>query len=104
MNRKRIWRLWKKEGLKVPPKKHKKQRLDEAASGVLRLQAAGMNCIWAMDFVFDVTANGRSLKWLAIVDEFTRECLALIALGCGDHMLESSRQRNANSTISISPP
>jgi len=77
VNKKRIWRLWKQEGLKVPQKRHKKERLGEAVNGVPRLQATGMNCIWAMDFVFDVTANGRSLKWLAIVDEFTRECLAL---------------------------
>jgi len=77
VNRKRIWRLWKKEGLKVPQKKHKKQRLGEAVNGCTRLVAVGKDGIWAMDFVFDVTANGRSLKWLAIVDEFTRECLAL---------------------------
>lgn len=77
VNRKRIWRLWKQEGLKVPQKKHQKRRLGQAANGTARLQAAGKDGIWAMDFVFDVTANGRSLKWLAIVDEFTRECLAL---------------------------
>ena len=77
VNRKRIWRLWKKEGLKVPQNKHKKRRLGEAVNGCTRLQAAGKDCIWAMDFVFDVTANGRSLKWLAIVDEYTRECLTL---------------------------
>lgn len=77
VNRKRIWRLWKKEGLKVPQNKHKKRRIGEASNGCPRLVALGKDCIWAMDFVFDVTANGRSLKWLAIVDEFTRECLAL---------------------------
>jgi len=77
VNRKRIWRLWKKEGLKVPQNKHKKRRLGQAVNGCTRLQAVGKDCIWAMDFVFDVTANGRSLKWLAVVDEFTRECLAL---------------------------
>jgi transposase InsO family protein len=77
VNSKRIWRLWKQEGLKVPQKKHKKRRLGDAVNGVPRLLATGKGCIWAMDFVFDVTAEGRSLKWLAIVDEFTRECLAL---------------------------
>jgi putative transposase len=77
VNKKRIWRLWKQEGLKVPQKKHKKQSLGTAANGCARLQPTGKDDIWAMDFVFDVTANGRSLKWLAIVDEFTRENLAL---------------------------
>jgi len=77
VNRKRIWRLWKQEGLKVPQKKHKKRRLGQCVNGSTRLQSICMNGIWAMDFVFDVTANGRSLKWLAIVDEFTRENLAL---------------------------
>jgi transposase InsO family protein len=77
VNRKRIWRLWKQEGLKVPQNKHKKRRLGAAVNGIARLQAVGKDGIWAMDFVFDVTANGRSLKWLALVDEFTRECLAL---------------------------
>ena len=91
VNRKRIWRLWKKEGLKVPQNKHKKRRLGEAASGCSRLQATGRDCIWAMDFVFDVTANGQSLKWLAIVDEFTRECLAL----------EVARQFKATDVIDV---
>jgi len=77
VNKKRIWRLWKQEGLKVPQKKHKRRRLGQSINGSTRLQSICMNGIWAMDFVFDVTANGRSLKWLAIVDEFTRENLAL---------------------------
>ncbi len=91
VNRKRIWRLWKQEGLKVPQKKHKRRSLGWAQNGVARLQAAGKDAIWAMDFVFDVTANGRSLKWLAIVDEFTRENLAL----------EVQRQFKANDVIDV---
>src|SRR6185295_8338192 len=91
VNRKRIWRLWQQEGLKVPQKKHKKQRLGEAVNGRTRLMATGKDCIWAMDFIFDVTANGRSLKWLAIVDEFTRENLAL----------EVSRQFKATDVIDV---
>jgi putative transposase len=91
VNKKRIWRLWKKEGLKVPQNKYKKRRLGKASNGCTRLVAAGRDCIWAMDFVFDVTANGRSLKWLAIVDEFTRECLAL----------EVSRQFQACDVIDV---
>lgn len=91
VNKKRIWRLWKQEGLKVPQNKHKKRSLGTAASGITRLVSAGKDDVWAMDFVFDVTANGRSLKWLAIVDEFTRECL----------VLEVSRQFKANDVIDV---
>ena len=91
VNKKRIWRLWKREGLKVPQKKHKKRRLGESVNGCTRLQSTCMNGIWAMDFVFDVTANGRSLKWLAIVDEFTRENLAL----------EVARQFKASDVIDV---
>jgi len=77
VNKKRIWRLWRQEGLKVPQNKHKRRSLGTAVNGCTRLVSAGKDDIWAMDFVFDVTANGRSLKWLAIVDEYTRECLTL---------------------------
>ena len=91
VNQKRIWRLWKQEGLKVPQKKHKKRSLGTAVNGCTRLVSAGKDDVWAMDFVFDVTANGRSLKWLAIVDEFTRECLAL----------EVSRQYKANDVVDV---
>jgi putative transposase len=91
VNRKRIWRLWKQEGLKVPQNKHKKRRLGVAENGCTRLAAAGKDGIWAMDFVFDTTTDGRSLKWLVMVDEFTRECLAL----------EVSRQFKAVDVIDV---
>ncbi len=91
VNKKRIWRLWKQEGLKVPQKKHKKRSIGTAVNGCTRLASTGKDDVWAMDFVFDVTANGRSLKWLAIVDEFTRENLAL----------EVSRQFKAADVIDV---
>jgi transposase InsO family protein len=91
VNKKRIWRLWKKQDLKVPQNKHKKRSLGTAAGGITRLASAGKDDVWAMDFVFDVTANGRSLKWLAIVDEFTRENLAL----------EVARQLKASDVIDV---
>jgi transposase InsO family protein len=77
VNRKRIYRLWRQEGLKVPQKRHKKRRLGQSANGCIRRRAMHKDDVWTWDFIFDVTANGRSLKWLSIVDEFTRECLAL---------------------------
>ena len=73
----RVFRLWRKEGLKVPQKKRKKRRLGVAANACDRRRAERPNDVWCWDFVFDRTASGSALKWLSIVDEHTRECLAL---------------------------
>ena len=77
VNAKRIYRLWRREGLKVPKKKHKKRRTGSSENGCIRRRAECPNDVWAWDFIFDHTANGTPLKWLSIVDEFTRECLCL---------------------------
>lgn len=77
VNVKRVYRLWKREGLKVPQKRCKKRRLGGSANSCLRRRAAHPDHVWTWDFIFDVTANGRSIKILSIVDEYTRECLAL---------------------------
>jgi len=75
VNPKRVHRLWKREGLKVP----KKQRKRRAIGGVKRTlhRTTHKDHVWAWDFIFDRTTSGRSLKWLSIVDEYTRECLTL---------------------------
>jgi transposase InsO family protein len=77
VNRKRVHRLWKKEGLKVPQKQHKRRRLGSSDNGIVRRRALHKEHVWAWDFIHDRTEDGRALKWLSIVDEFTRECLAL---------------------------
>ncbi len=77
VNRKRIWRLWRREGLKVPQQTRRKRRLGNGANGCGRRRAAGKNDVWAWDFIHDRTTAGRSLKWLSVVDEYTRECLVL---------------------------
>jgi transposase InsO family protein len=77
VNRKRIYRLWVSEGLKVPRKVRKKRALGTKAGGCVRRQAEHKDHVWTWDFIFDRTANGRSIKILSIVDEYTRECLAL---------------------------
>ena len=80
MNRKRVQRLWRDEGLRVPVKRRKRQRLgDSAVSPRGRLRAERPNHVWALDFQFDQTADGRILKLLNIVDEHTREALATVA-------------------------
>lgn len=77
VNRKRIHRLWRREGLKVPSKQRKKRRLGASANACHRRRAEHPDHVWTWDFIFDRTAGGTSLKWLSIVDEYTRECLAL---------------------------
>jgi transposase InsO family protein len=73
----RIYRLWRREGLKVPQKKRKRRRLGTSANGCHRRRAEFKDHVWCWDFVFDHTTGGSTLKWLSIVDEYTRECLAL---------------------------
>jgi len=73
----RVYRLWRREGLKVPKKPTKKRRLGSSANGCVRQRVERRNQVWAWDFIFDRTSNGTSLKWLSVVDEFTRECLCL---------------------------
>lgn len=77
VNVKRVHRLWKQEGLKIVSKSRKKRRFGSANQGVQRLSAHRINHVWSYDFVFDQTENGGRLKWLPVLDEFTRECLAL---------------------------
>lgn len=77
VNKKRIARLRRREGLKVRRKQHKRRRLGTAAGGIRLSEAVGINDVWSYDFVSDQTEDGRTLKMLVIVDEFTREALAL---------------------------
>jgi putative transposase len=77
VNRKRIYRLWRGEGLKVPRKQRKKRHLGQSANGCARRRAEYKDHVWAWDFIHDRSRDGRPLKWLTLVDEYTREDLAL---------------------------
>jgi putative transposase len=77
VNRKKIQRLWREEGLRVPQRKRKPQRLGESTVPAQRLRAERPNHVWALDFQFDTTVDGRTLKLLHVVDEHTREALAI---------------------------
>ena len=77
VNFKRVYRIWKQEGFRVPQKKTKKRRLGSTAGGISRRRAVRVNHVWSIDFIFDRTSNGRSLKILSLIDEYTRECIAL---------------------------
>lgn len=77
VNRKKIQRLWREEGLRVPQRKRKRRRLGESTVPARRLRAERSNHVWALDFQFDTTTDGRTLKLLHVVDEHTREALAI---------------------------
>ena len=77
VNFKRVYRIWKQEGFRVPQKKTKKRRLGSTAGGISRRRAVRVNHVWSIDFIFDRTSNGRSRKILSLIDEYTRECIAL---------------------------
>ena len=76
-NRKKIQRLWREEGLRVPQRKRKRHRLGDSTVPAERLRAERPNHVWALDFQFDTTTDGRTLKLLHAVDEYTREALAI---------------------------
>jgi len=77
VNRKRVQRLWRREGLKVPNKQRKKRRWGCSANGASRRRARHRNQVWSYDFIEDQTADGKKLKMLPIIDEFSRECLTI---------------------------
>ncbi len=77
MNRKRVHRLWRKEGLKVPQRRRVKRALGQSQNACAKRRAEGINDVWAWDFIHDTTTDGRPLKWLTVIDEYTRECVLL---------------------------
>jgi len=91
LNIKRTRRLWREEGLRVPRKRRKRQRLGESTVPAERLRAEAPDHVWAIDFQFDQTADGHNLKLLHVVDEFTREALAI----------ECHRRIDADKTVSV---
>lgn len=77
VSRKRVHRLWRANGLRVPKKARKKRRLGSSENGCVRRRSRGKDDVWCWDFIHDRTAGGGPLKWLSVVDEYTRECVAL---------------------------
>ena len=77
VNYKRVHRLWKQEGFRVPRKRIKKRAVGDSSNACDKRAAACRNDVWTWDFIHDRTVNGRQLKFLIILDEFTRECLCL---------------------------
>jgi transposase InsO family protein len=77
VNHKRVERIWREEGLKVPRKQRKRRRLGQSANGIVHHRPESPNHVWSYDFVSDQTEDGRTLKILPVLDEFTRRTLAL---------------------------
>ena len=77
VNHKRVERLWRQEGLKVPKKQPKRKRLWLNDGSCVRLRPQDKNHVWSYDFVHHRTNDGRPLRLLTLMDEFSRECLSI---------------------------
>jgi putative transposase len=91
VNRKRVQRLWREEGLRVPVRRRKRRRLGDSTVPAERLRAERPNQVWALDFQHDQTADGRVIRLLNVVDEFTREALQMLV----------ERSIDAETTVSV---
>ncbi len=91
INRKRVQRVWREEGLRVPQRTRKRRRLGDATAPKELLRAERPGHVWAFDFQFDQTADGHVLKLLNVVDEFTREAL----------VMHTARSVTADQTVAV---
>ena len=78
INHKRVERIWREEGLKLPRQQIKRRRLFLNDGSCIRLRPEHRNHVWSYDFVEDRTMDGRKVRFLNIIDEYTHECLASI--------------------------
>jgi transposase InsO family protein len=77
VNHKRVERIWRQEGLKVPQKQSKRGRLWLNDGSCIRLRPKYKDHVWSYDFVTARTTDGRAFRMLTMIDEYTRECLAI---------------------------
>ena len=77
VNHKRVERIWRQEGLKVPSKQPKRGRLWRNDGSIVRLRPAFPKHVWSYDFMHDRTHNGVPFRILNVIDEYTRECLTV---------------------------
>ncbi len=77
VNHKKVERIWRDEGLKVPKRQPKRKRLQLDDGSCIRLRPLLQNHVWSYDFVTDRTYDGRAIKILTVIDEHTRQCLAI---------------------------
>ena len=94
VNHKRVQRLWRAEGLKVPTKTHKRRRLGDGENACHRRKPEHAHHVWAIDFLMDSTLSGGRLKFLSVIDEYSRSCLSIKVergLTSGDVVTELER-------------
>ena len=77
VNHKKVERIWREERLQLPERHKSKRRFYHKDSSVIRLRSTHLNHIWAVDFVHDKLSNNRPYKMLTVVDEYTRQALAI---------------------------
>ena len=77
VNHKKLERLWSEEGLQQPQRHKKRKRLYHNDSSIIRLRPTHPNHVWSVDFVHDKLSNGRRYKMLTVLDEYTRQALAV---------------------------
>ena len=112
VNKKRVQRLWREADLKVPAgRQRKRRRIGDSENGCTRRRAGHVDHVWTYDFAMDTTEDGRRLKVMPIVDEYSRECLALevarsitaedvlSTLRAGCSCSEASRTTSARTTV-----
>ena len=111
VHRKKVQRLWREEGLKVPAKRRKRRRFGDSDADAGLLKAQRPDHVWALDFQFDVTASGRKIKILHVLDEFTRESLADLVdtstdadatVACLERNQTRARSKNPQSVSAVS--
>jgi transposase InsO family protein len=78
VNHKKVERIWRQEGLKVPQKQPKRGRLWFNDGSCVRLRPLHRDHVWSYDFMVERTTDGRALRILTIIDEYTRECLSIV--------------------------
>jgi transposase InsO family protein len=72
VNRKRVYRIWRKEGLQVPQKRTKKRRAGDGTNSIMRRRPEYVGHVWGIDFIHDETEDGRRLRYLSVLDEYSR--------------------------------
>jgi putative transposase len=77
VNHKRVERIWRREGLKVPQRQPQRRRLWLNDGSCVRLRPEYKDHVWSYDFVMDRTSDGKAFRMLTILDEYTRECLSI---------------------------
>jgi transposase InsO family protein len=77
VNHKKVERIWREEGLQLPQRHRKRRRLYHKDSSIIRLRPTHPNHVWSLDFVHAKPGSGRSYKMLTVLDEYTRQALAV---------------------------